>query len=109
MDTPVGIENLAFSSELKTHEKVTVTLWIQRNQSGSQESVISKAKETMKIDLNPSEPSQSFSVKATCWGLSRVLTRLALSLNNPLSPSHLPRTRPEESWLSSNTTGCCVV
>lgn len=43
MDTPVGIENLAFSSEIKTHEKVTMTLCIQRNQSGSQESVISKA------------------------------------------------------------------
>lgn len=28
MDTSVGIENLAFSSELKTHEKLRINLWI---------------------------------------------------------------------------------
>lgn len=48
MQTPAGRENLAFSSELKTQEKVRATLWIQRNQSGPKESVISKAKQTIK-------------------------------------------------------------
>ena len=112
MQTPAGRENLAFSSELKTHEKVSMTLWIQRNQSGPKESVISKAKQAIKIDLKFSESS---SERGHAPGAVQSPDRAGPVSNlapEPLSASSLKLALldgPEGSWWSSNPTDCGAV
>lgn len=91
MDTLVGIENLAFSSELKIHGKVRLALWIHRNQSGIKESEISRARaDHQNRSKTLKRLPVSFRTMEVFWELSRVLTRLVLSLTKPQSLSWHP-------------------